>query len=56
MFEIEKAQKKDSTPRTIRFSQAMFDDLQQIAADHDVSFNLLVIQCCQYAIDHMKKE
>ena len=56
MFEIEKIEKKDSVPRTIRFGRPMFEQLQQIAVDHDISFNLLVIQCCQYAIDHMKKD
>jgi len=31
----------------------MFEQLQQIAGKYDISFNLLVLQCCKYALDNM---
>lgn len=54
MFEVENKFKNANIPRTIRFTENLFEQLNTIASENDVSFNLLVLQCCQYAIDHMK--
>ena len=56
MFKLEKNLKKANIPRTIRFTETLFEQLNQIASDNDVSFNLLVLQCCQYALDHYEDD
>ncbi len=54
MFEINNEFKNANIPRTIRFTDALFEDLNKIALENDISFNLLVLQCCKYAIENMK--
>lgn len=54
MFEVENKFKNANVARTIRFTEGLFDRLNTIAAENDISFNLLVLQCCQYALDNMK--
>lgn len=54
MFEVENKFKNANIPRTIRFTESMFEQLNTIAAKNDISFNLLILQCCKYAIDNMK--
>ena len=59
MFEIQKGMCGASLPRTVRFPEELFEYLSQLAQDNSVSFNSLVIQCCNYAvrnIDNTKKE
>ena len=55
MFKIEKALKSANIARTIRFTEPLFETLNKTAAENDISFNLLVLQCCKYALDHMEK-
>lgn len=54
MFEVENKFKNANVARTIRFTEDLFDRLNTVAAENDISFNLLVLQCCRYAIDNMK--
>lgn len=54
MFEVENKFKNANVARTIRFTEPLFEQLNEIAAANDVSFNLLALQCCQYAMDNMK--
>lgn len=42
--------------RTIRFTEILFQQLNQIAAKNNISFNLLILQCCKYALDHYDGE
>ena len=56
MFEVENKFKNANVARTVRFTENLFEQLNEIAAKNDVSFNLLVLQCCQYAIDNMKED
>ena len=42
--------------RTIRFTESLFEDLHQIAAQNGISFNKLVLLCCNYALEQMKIE
>ena len=56
MFEVENKFKNANIPRTIRFTEPLFEQLNKVAAENDVSFNLLVLQCCRYAMDNMKKD
>ncbi len=55
-FEIKKEFKGANIPRTIRFTNRLFEKLNQTAEENDISFNLLVLQCCQFALDHYKNE
>lgn len=54
MFIIKNDFKNANVPRTIRFTENMFEKLNQLSFDNDISFNLLVLQCCQYAIENME--
>lgn len=52
MFEIKKP---SSSNKTIRMPDVLIEKLEYLAGKNDISFNQLVIQCCEYAIDHLKK-
>lgn len=52
MFKIDNEFKGANIARTIRFTEKIFDRLNKYATSHDVSFNLLVLQCCKYALDN----
>ena len=52
MFEIKKP---TSSNKTIRMPDDLIEQLEKLAAKHDISFNQLVIQCCEYAIEHLSK-
>lgn len=50
MFEIKKT---SSSNKTIRMPDNLIEKLEKLASAHDISFNQLVIQCCEYALDNM---
>lgn len=50
MFEIKKPQ---SFNKTIRMPDELIERLQELADKNDISFNQLVVQCCEYALAHM---
>ena len=52
MFEIKKP---TASNKTIRMPDTLIEKLEKLAAQHDISFNQLVIQCCEYAIEHLDK-
>ena len=54
MFEIENEFKGANISRTVRFTENTFEELNKIAAENDISFNRLVLQCCKYAMDNLK--
>lgn len=56
MFKIEKEFKSANISRTVRFTEPLFERLNETAAKNNISFNLLVLQCCKYALDHQEKE
>lgn len=56
MFKIDKEFKSANISRTIRFTEALFEQLNKTAAENNISFNLLVLQCCKYALDHQEKD
>ncbi len=51
-FEIRKY-KNSNVARTVRFTPELFNTLNQVAADQDVPFNSLVLQCCEFALDNL---
>jgi len=55
MFEIDNQYAKADVPRTIRFTEKLFEDLNRVAEENNISFNMLVLQCCRYALDHLKQ-
>ena len=56
MFKIDNEFKAANVSRTVRFTEQLFEQLNKTAAENDISFNLLVLQCCKYALDHLEKE
>ena len=53
MFEIQRQQKSN---KTIRMPNELIDKIQTLADQNDISFNQLVVQCCEYALGHMMNE
>ncbi|MCM1416754.1 MAG: hypothetical protein NC430_12635 [bacterium] len=51
MFVVKKPHKKANVPKTIRFTEELNRQIEALALKSEVSFNELVIQCCQYALD-----
>ena len=56
MFKIDNELKSANVPRTIRFTEPLFEKLNKTAAENGISFNLLVLQCCKYALENLEKE
>lgn len=56
MFKIENEFKGANISRTVRFTEPLFEKLNKTAAENDISFNLLVLQCCKYALEHQEKQ
>lgn len=52
MFEIKK---NNNSNKTIRMPDELIERLQALADKNDISFNQLVVQCCEYAIKHINK-
>ena len=45
--------KPTSSNRTVRMPDELIDTLGKIANDKGISFNQLVIQCCEFALEHL---
>ncbi len=54
MFKVDNEFQNANVPKTIRFTEPLADELSNIAFKKNVSLNLLVLQCCRYALDHME--
>lgn len=52
MFVADNEFKNANISRSIRFTEKLFEQLNTYAAHMGISFNLLVLQCCKYAMDH----
>ena len=50
MFEIKKVQ---SFNKTIRMPEDLIDKLEILANKNEISFNQLVVQCCEYALENL---
>ncbi len=46
--------KPTSSNRTIRMPDTLIERINKIAFEQDVSFNQVVVQCCEYAIENLK--
>lgn len=56
MFKIDKTFSKANIPKTIRFTEELDTNLTIIAKGENISFNELVLRCCQYALDEYEGE
>lgn len=51
---IFKIKKPQSSNKTIRMPDALIDKIQSLADSNDISFNQLVVQCCEFALENME--
>lgn len=51
MFKINKEFAKANISKTIRFTEELDAKLHTLAKGEHISFNELVLRCCQYALD-----
>lgn len=56
MFQVDKEMHGPKNPHTVRFPDALFEHLCQLAQNRGVSFNFFVLLCCKYAMEHMEEE
>ncbi len=54
MFKVNNELKSANIPRTIRFTEPLFEQLNEVAGKNNISFNLLVLQCCKYALENQE--
>ncbi|MCM1006638.1 MAG: DUF2610 domain-containing protein [Ruminococcus flavefaciens] len=50
MFEVKKI---SASNKTVRMPDSLIKLLEKIAKQNNISFNQLVIQCCEYAMKHL---
>lgn len=48
--------KPTSSNRTIRMPDALIDRITKLSAEQDISFNQVVVQCCEYALKNLPKD
>lgn len=48
--------KPTSSNRTIRMPDTLIETINKIAREQDVSFNQVVVQCCEFAIEHLSNK
>lgn len=46
--------KPTSSNRTIRMPDTLIDTLGKLASEQGISFNQLVVQCCEFALEHLQ--
>lgn len=56
MFKIDNEFSNANVSRTVRFTENLFERLNETATKNNISFNLLVLQCCKYALDNQETE
>ena len=56
MFTIDNQFSNANIARTVRFTEKIFEELNKTAEKNNVSLNLLILQCCRYALDHLDEE
>ena len=56
MFKIDNELKSANVARTVRFTEPLFEKLNKTATNNNIFFNLLVLQCCKYALENMEEK
>ena len=46
--------KPTSSNRTIRMPDDLIEKIGQLSSEQGISFNQLVIQCCEFALEHLQ--
>lgn len=46
--------KPKSSNRTIRMPDELIEQIATVASKQGISFNQLVVQCCEFALAHLK--
>lgn len=54
-FKIDKGEPASSESRTIRLKSSLYSKLEDLAKESGVSFNKIVNQCIEYALDHLEE-
>ncbi len=53
-FKIDKEKVQNKTVnRTIRLKQETFNKLMNLSENNEISFNKVVVECIEYALNHM---
>ncbi len=47
--------KPTSSNRTIRMPDPLIDKIGRLASEKGISFNQLVVQCCEFALAHLQE-
>ncbi len=55
MFKIDNEFSNANISRTVRFTDKLYEQLNRVANTNRISFNLLVLQCCKYALDDLEE-
>lgn len=53
MFLINNPFPNANVARTVRFTEEMFEELNQVSKQNNISFNYLILQCCRYTLDNI---
>lgn len=53
MFELQKDFSNVNVQKTIRFTEELDARLKATSEEYHISYNKLVLQCCQYALDNL---
>lgn len=56
MFKINRGNAGANVARTIRFTETLYTELNRLSEQNMISFNELVLQCCQYALEHLDQD
>lgn len=56
MFKINNEFSKANQQKTVRFPAKLLNELEEISVKKNVSFNMLILQCCRYALDNMEED
>ena len=52
-FQVNKNYLKANVSHSIRFTEPLYERLSRVAKEKNVSFNSLVLQCCEFSLEHM---
>ena len=55
MFKLKK-EYSEFENKSVRLPKVLIDKVQELAGEYEMSFNKVVIQCIEYALDNMEEE
>ena len=54
VFHLDKTE--ENVTKTFRFPKGLAEQLEQLAQEKNISMNRLVIQCCQFTLEHLARD